>query len=133
RLPRQPGGQHHRGEPRPCPVGVGLSETGPVTSTRPDRPARRGELRVLLGAAPGVGKTYAMLNEGRRRKSRGADVVVALLETHGREQTIAQVGDLEVVPRRTIEYQGASFTEMDLDAVLERHPMVALVDELAHH
>jgi len=88
---------------------------------------------VLLGAAPGVGKTYAMLNEGRRRKSRGADVVVALLETHGREQTIAQVGDLEVVPRRTIEYQGASFTEMDLDAVLERHPMVALVDELAHH
>lgn len=96
-------------------------------------PTRRGELRVLLGAAPGVGKTYAMLNEGRRRRSRGADVVVAFVETHGREQTAAQLGDLEVVPRRTLTHNGATFTELDLDAVLARHPGVALVDELAHH
>lgn len=94
---------------------------------------RRGELRVLLGAAPGVGKTYAMLNEGRRRRSRGSDVVVAFVETHGRQHTLEQLEGLEVIPRRTIEYRGSTFTEMDLDAVLARKPGIALVDELAHH
>ena len=92
----------------------------------------RGKLRVYLGAAPGVGKTFAMLNEGRRRRDRGTDVVVGFVETHGRVNTAAQIGDLEVVPRRRIEYRGASFEEMDLDALLVRAPSVALVDELAH-
>jgi len=92
----------------------------------------RGTLRIYLGAAPGVGKTYAMLAEGQRRHSRGTDVVCALIETHGRRLTAAMAEGLEVVPRRTMTYRGAAFTEMDLDAVLARHPRVALVDELAH-
>jgi two-component system sensor histidine kinase KdpD len=92
----------------------------------------RGNLRVYLGAAPGVGKTFAMLNEGRRRHDRGTDVAVGFVETHGRQRTADQIGDLEVVPRRSIQYRGATFEEMDIDAVLARHPKVALVDELAH-
>ncbi len=92
----------------------------------------RGLLRIYLGAAPGVGKTYAMLNEGWRRAQRGTDVVVGFVETHGRENTHAQVRDLEVVPRRTVTYRGAEFEEMDVDAIVARAPAVALVDELAH-
>ncbi|MDP9795997.1 two-component system sensor histidine kinase KdpD [Catenuloplanes nepalensis] len=92
----------------------------------------RGQLRIYLGAAPGVGKTYAMLEEARRRAERGTDVVVGLVETHGRPMTEAMVGDLEVVPRRTVTYRGVEFTEMDTDALLARRPEVALVDELAH-
>ena len=94
--------------------------------------AARGTLRIYLGAAPGVGKTYAMLGEGRRRSDRGTDVVVGVVETHGRAQTLAQMGDLEVVPRAVVEYRGAAFEEMDVDALLARKPEVALVDELAH-
>ena len=92
----------------------------------------RGQLRIYLGAAPGVGKTYAMLAEAQRRRARGTDVVVGLLETHGRKMTAAMAEGLEIVPRRTMTHRGAIFTEMDLDAVLARHPEVALVDELAH-
>jgi two-component system sensor histidine kinase KdpD len=92
----------------------------------------RGTLRIYLGAAPGVGKTYAMLDEGWRRKHRGTDVVVGLVETYGRPSTEAQIRDLEVIPRAKIEYRGQMLPEMDLDAVLERRPAVALVDELAH-
>jgi two-component system, OmpR family, sensor histidine kinase KdpD len=92
----------------------------------------RGELRIYLGAAPGVGKTYTMLEEAHRRADRGTDVVVALVETHGRKHTQAMIGDLEVVPRKTIQYRGAEFTEMDIDAVLARKPELAVVDELAH-
>ncbi|MCX9190730.1 histidine kinase [Carbonactinospora thermoautotrophica] len=92
----------------------------------------RGTLRIYLGAAPGVGKTYAMLSEGHRRRQRGTDVVVGFVETHGRPRTAALVEGLEVVPRRRITYRGATFTEMDVDAVLARRPQVALVDELAH-
>ncbi len=92
----------------------------------------RGELRIYLGAAPGVGKTYAMLAEGQRRQARGTDVVCGLIETHGRRLTAAMTKGLEIVPRRTMSHRGATFTEMDLDAVLARHPQVALVDELAH-
>ncbi len=95
------------------------------------RPAR-GRLRIYLGMAAGVGKTYAMLNEGRRRKSRGTDVVVGWVETHGRKLTQQQIGDLEVIPRKRIAYRGVELEEMDLDAVLARKPAVALVDELAH-
>ncbi|GAA2017834.1 sensor histidine kinase KdpD [Nakamurella flavida] len=92
----------------------------------------RGELRIYLGAAPGVGKTYAMLGEAHRRAERGADVVVAVVETHGRAQTAGLLDGLEMVPRRTVEHRGVALAEMDLDAVLARRPQVALVDELAH-
>ncbi len=92
----------------------------------------RGQLRIYLGAAPGVGKTYAMLEEAHRRKGRGTDIVAGFVETHGRRHTADMIGDLEVVPRRTMPYRGATFTEMDVDAILARHPQVALVDELAH-
>ena len=93
---------------------------------------RRGRLTVYLGAAPGVGKTYAMLDEAHRRLARGTDVVVGLIETHGRAGTAAQVDGLEVLPRRTLVHRDASFTELDTDAVIVRAPQVALVDELAH-
>ncbi|GMA33001.1 hypothetical protein GCM10025875_29930 [Litorihabitans aurantiacus] len=91
-----------------------------------------GRLHVLLGAAPGVGKTVAMLEEGRRLRDLGSDVVVALLETHGRSATAAAVADLEVVERRSVTHRGVTLSELDVEAVLERRPEVALVDELAH-
>ena len=92
----------------------------------------RGKLRLYLGAAPGVGKTYAMLNEGWRRKERGTDVVVGWVDTHGRKQTAEQLRDLEVFPRKPVVYRGQTFEELDLDALLARHPQLALIDELAH-
>ena len=91
-----------------------------------------GRFRLYLGAAAGVGKTCAMLDEGWRRRERGRDVVVGFVETHGRPHTAEYIRDLEVVPRKLVDYRGAQFEEMDLDAVLARHPQVALVDELAH-
>ena len=96
-------------------------------STRP-----RGKLRVYLGAAPGVGKTYAMLGEGRRRAERGTDVVVGFVETHGRRHTAEMLDGLEVVPRHILTYRGTLHEEMDLDAALARRPKLVLVDELAH-
>ena len=92
----------------------------------------RGKLRIYLGAAPGVGKTYAMLNEGWRRRSRGTDVVVGYVETHGRATTAAQIRDLDIVAPRQLEYRGSVFDEMDVDAILARNPQVVLIDELAH-
>jgi two-component system sensor histidine kinase KdpD len=92
----------------------------------------KGRLRVMLGAAPGVGKTYAMLEEGRRLRGEGKDVVVAVVETHGRAATSALTEGLETIPRRTVEHRGVTLDEMDLDAVIARHPDIALVDELAH-
>jgi two-component system sensor histidine kinase KdpD len=92
----------------------------------------RGKLRLYLGAAPGVGKTYAMLNEGWRRKERGTDVIVGWVQEHGRPQTDAQIRDLPVFPRATVEYRGQSFEEMDLEGLLARKPELVLVDELAH-
>ncbi|WJY97470.1 ATP-binding protein [Corynebacterium fournieri] len=92
----------------------------------------RGRLRVFLGGAPGVGKTVAMLTEGHRLAAAGEDVVVALVETHGRPFTLKQVDGLEVVPRKDVSYKGATIAEMDLNAVLARKPDVALVDEMAH-
>src|SRR5438094_1670184 len=96
------------------------------------RQQRRGRLKIYLGFAAGVGKTYEMLQEGQRLKRQGVDVVVGFVETHGRAETAAQVGDLEQVPRRRIEYRGVVLEEMDVDALLARRPTVALVDELAH-
>ncbi|WP_327588420.1 DUF4118 domain-containing protein [Nonomuraea sp. NBC_00507] len=92
----------------------------------------RGRLRVYLGAAPGVGKTYAMLGEGRRGCERGRDVVVGFVETHGRPRTAALLDGMEIIPRKTLTYRGATFTELDVEAVIARKPKVALVDELAH-
>ncbi len=95
-------------------------------------PHRRGRLRVYLASAAGAGKTYTMLNEGHRRESRGTDVVVGYVETHGRAQTQAQLGDLEVIPRKKVTYRGVTLEEMDTEAVIARHPKLALIDELAH-
>ncbi|MFB9904264.1 DUF4118 domain-containing protein [Allokutzneria oryzae] len=96
------------------------------------RKRRRGELRIYLGAAPGVGKTFAMLGEAHRRRERGTDVVIGLVETHGRQKTAQLVEGLEVLPPRRVEHRGVEFTEMDVDALLARRPQVAVVDELAH-
>lgn len=92
----------------------------------------RGRLKVYLGSAAGVGKTYAMLREGQRLKKQGVDVVIGIVETHGRAETLEQIVDLEVVPPRIVEYRGVKLREMDLDAILARRPTVCLVDELAH-
>jgi two-component system sensor histidine kinase KdpD len=92
----------------------------------------RGILRIYLGAAPGVGKTFAMLNEGVRRAARGTEVVVGFVETHGRVNTAEQIAGLDVLPRRSVPYRDSTFEEMDLDAVLALHPDLVLVDELAH-
>ncbi len=94
--------------------------------------AKRGELRIYLGAAPGVGKTFAMLGEAHRRLERGTDLVAAVVETHGRTKTAELLEGIEIVPPRYIEYRGATFPELDVDAVLARRPEVVLVDELAH-
>jgi two-component system, OmpR family, sensor histidine kinase KdpD len=102
--------------------------SAPVAAEQP----QRGRLRIYLGMAAGVGKTYAMLNEGRRRKARGSDVVIGYVETHNRPTTAEQIGDLETVPRKQITYRGVTLAEMDTEAILARHPQVALVDELAH-
>src|SRR6187200_1810635 len=96
------------------------------------RNQRRGRLKVYLGFAAGVGKTYEMLQEGQRLKRQGVDVVIGVVETHGRAETQALIGELERVPRRRVEYKGVALEEMDLDALLARRPQVALVDELAH-
>jgi two-component system sensor histidine kinase KdpD len=111
-----------------------------VNDNRPDPEAllraaareHRGRLKVFLGAAPGVGKTYEMLSEGAARRDAGADVVIGVVETHGRRETEAKIAGLEVIPRREIAYQGHTLAEMDIDAILARRPALVLVDELAH-
>ena len=99
---------------------------------REERAAKRGRLKIFFGMCPGVGKTYAMLEAARARKAEGVDVAVGIVETHGRAETEALVKDLPVIPRKKIEYRGVTLQEMDIDAILARHPTVALVDELAH-
>lgn len=94
--------------------------------------AKRAPLRVYLGAAPGVGKTFAMLGEGQRRRSRGTDIVVGIVQTYDRPRTIEMLEGLEVLPPRGVEYRGTMFDEMDAEALIERRPEVALIDELAH-
>ena len=95
-------------------------------------PKKMGVFKLFLGYAPGVGKTHTMLTEAIRRKSRGEDVVIGVIETHGRKAVGELVTQLEIVPRKALEYKGAQFEEMDVDAILARKPRVALVDELAH-
>ena len=91
-----------------------------------------GRLKIFVGAAPGVGKTYEMLQSARAKAKDGADVVVGVVETHGRKETEALLEGLEILPRKHIEYKGRSLDEMDLDALIARRPQIALVDELAH-
>ena len=93
---------------------------------------RLGRLKIFVGAAPGVGKTYEMLQQARARRQDGYDIVVGVVETHGRKETEALLEGLEVIPRRRLEYKGQWLEEMDLDAIIARHPQIALVDELAH-
>ena len=93
---------------------------------------KRGLFKVFLGYAPGVGKTFSMLSEGIRRQSRGEDVVIGIVETHGRAGTSEVAAQIKTIPRREIDYKGTLFSEMDVDAILARHPQVALIDELAH-
>ncbi|HLI49281.1 MAG TPA: universal stress protein [Chthonomonas sp.] len=97
-----------------------------------EEPQQRGRLKIFLGFAAGVGKTYEMLSEANRRKQRGQDVVIGYVETHGRKGTEAQIGDLEIIPRKKIEYRGGVFEEMDTEAILRRKPQWVVVDELAH-
>jgi two-component system sensor histidine kinase KdpD len=97
-----------------------------------EKRAEKGRHKIFLGFAAGVGKTYEMLSEANRRRQRGQDVVIGYLETHGRKGTEEQVGDLPKVPRRQVPYRGATFEEMDTEAILARHPHTVLVDELAH-
>src|ERR1017187_6895299 len=108
-----------------------MNDLPTVPSVNADEVEAAGHFRLYLGAAAGVGKTYAMLNEGHRRKQRGTDVVIGFVECHGRPLTEELINELEVIPRRAAEYRGTVFHEMDLDAVLRRHPKLALVDELA--
>src|SRR5437868_10830729 len=97
-----------------------------------DAKHKRGRLKVFFGMAPGVGKTYAMLEAARRELTAGRDVVLGYVETHGRKETDALAMGLPIVPRRSAEYRGVTMTEMDLDAVLARRPQLALIDEFAH-
>src|SRR4249920_2003839 len=94
--------------------------------------SRAGKLRIFVGAAPGVGKTYAMLETARARRKDGYDVVVGIVETHGRKETEALLEGLAIIPRRRVEYRGQWLEEMDLDAIIARRPQIVLVDELAH-
>src|SRR4029453_13792360 len=115
-----------------------------VNETRPDPDAllavvkkeeerqRRGRLKIFFGMVAGVGKTYAMLEAAQQRKAEGVDVVIGYVETHGRAETETLLEGLPIIPRKKIDYRGASLDEMDLDAILARHPRLILVDELAH-
>lgn len=93
---------------------------------------KKGKIKIYLGAAPGVGKTFDMLTEGHYLKSQGVDVVVGFVEPYGREDIINMLSDLEVIPKRKIEYEGKTYEEMDRSAIIKRYPRVALIDELAH-
>ena len=109
-----------------------MSEAAAAEQDPTDVVEDAGHFRIYLGAAAGVGKTYAMLSEGHRRLSRGADVVIGFVECHGRPLTEQLIEGLEAVPRKAVEYRGSQLAEMDLDAVLRRRPRIALIDELAH-
>ena len=111
-----------------------------VPTTRPSADAllaetqrhERGRLKIFLGAAPGVGKTFEMLSTARRKLAEGVDVAIGIVETHGRPETAALLQGLTELPRRTLEHRGRTLDELDLDAVLKRHPQLVLIDELAH-
>jgi two-component system sensor histidine kinase KdpD len=118
-------GRELRDPAPPAALAVDVEASAPA-------PARRGRLKAYLGAMPGSGKTFAMLREGRDRRDSGEDVVIGFVETHGRPRTADAIGTLEVIPRLSVDYRGTTLAEMDVDAVITRHPEVALIDELAH-
>ena len=142
RHPAVRGHQGHRRGPGGDRPGIGdvLPREGPMPEQRPTADALlarikeedRARLRIYIGAAPGVGKTYEMLQEAHALRARGLDVVIGFVETYGRRDTEAQLKDLEVIPRRTIEYRGVTMEEMDVDAIIARKPQMCVVDELAH-
>ena len=109
-----------------------MNEITSIDSELTEAVENAGHFRIYLGAAPGVGKTFAMLDEGHRRNQRGSDVVIGIVECHGRHLTEERMEGLELIPRKLVDYRGAQFEEMDIDAVLARRPKVVLVDELAH-
>jgi two-component system sensor histidine kinase KdpD len=119
-------------QPSEAPNRDGNRRRSPESLLKMVDESERAKLRVYIGAAAGVGKTYQMLEDAHELKKQGIDVVVAVVETHGREETKEQIKDLEIIPPQKIEYRGAVFDEMDLDAVIRRKPAVAIVDELAH-
>src|SRR5271154_2148473 len=108
-------------------TGEGVSQAAEADTDTAGEVEAAGHFRIYLGAAPGVGKTYAMLSEAQRRRGRGADVVIGFVETYVRPLTEGLIGSLEVIPRKVIDYRGMRLTEMDLDAVLRRRPGIALV------
>src|SRR5690348_9647923 len=112
-------------DPSPARASSGASLAAPQGEPR-------GKLKIFLGAAPGVGKTYEMLQAAQAKRRDGVDVVIGVVETHGRQETEALLAGLDVIPRRRIDYKGRILEEMDLDAVLARRPALVLVDELAH-
>jgi two-component system sensor histidine kinase KdpD len=116
----------------PAGAGGGVGHAAEADADAAGEVEPAGHFRIYLGAAPGVGKTYAMLSEGQRRHSRGTDVVIGFVEAYGRPHTEALIDGLEVVPRQGVGYRGSRLEEMDLDAILRRRPRVALIDELAH-
>src|SRR5262249_27944335 len=143
RLPRRAARPRAGAQPRPGRPSAMTESERDAFDTRPtademlarlaaETPSTRGRLRVYLGMAPGVGKTYRMLEEGHRRVERGTDLVVGFVEAHGRPLTAQLLEGLEVVPRRRVDYRGIVVEELDTDAVIARHPTVALIDELAH-
>src|ERR1039458_3647287 len=99
---------------------------------REEQSAKRGQLKIFFGMSPGVGKTYAMLEAARVQKAEGVDVMIGVVETHGRVETEALLAGLPIIPRKKIEYRGVTLQEMDIDAILARRPALVLVDELAH-
>lgn len=113
-------------------MGDELKRISPEDALKIANSQNRGHLKIFIGYAPGVGKTYTMLNEGNRRLKRGQDIVIGYVEAHQREETDEQKGDLEIVPRKKIEYNGVTLEEMDTDAIIGRKPYTVLIDELAH-
>jgi len=120
----EPSGPERRQAPRPEPTGGDFLELV--------KRKERGKLKLYIGSAAGVGKTYRMINEAHDLKRRDIDVVIGFVETHKRDETEAQLRDIEVIPRQHVEYRGVTLEEMDVDAIIARHPQVVVVDELAH-
>ena len=118
--------------PRPDPDALLRTVASGAGTGATGKPNTRGRLKVFLGAAPGVGKTCEMLDDGAARRNAGIDVVIGLAETHGRIETMARTAGFEIIPRKMIEHHGRTLDEMDLDAVIARAPALVLIDELAH-
>jgi two-component system, OmpR family, sensor histidine kinase KdpD len=109
-----------------------FTRTTPEEALEKANKGKKGTLKIFLGYAPGVGKTYTMLNEANRRFERGENIIIGYLETHGRKDTESQIGNLKMIERKQVTYNNVTFEEMDTDAIIKRKPQLVLVDELAH-